>query len=116
MSEYPAEARYDKLVRDRIPEIIEADGLRVETRRLEEEEIISHLKAKAVEESIELKAAETLEDIKKEMADLMEVVTALGEKMQISMEEIEQIRLERKAKRGGFDQGIFLERTYKGEE
>ena len=112
MGEYPAEARYDKLVRDRIPEIIKADGLSVEIRTLESDELVSILKAKAVEEAKELETSEEIEDIKKEMADLIEVIISLGDKLQIDMDEVEQIRQDRRTKRGGFDNGVFLERTY----
>ena len=111
--EYPSEATYNKLVRDKIPSIIEADGLRVETKKLSETEIIELLKQKAAEEGQELAEAKEIEDVKKEMADVLEVLQSLAEKLQIEMSEIELIRQERAKNRGRFQNGVFLERTYK---
>ncbi len=50
---------YGKLVRDRIPEIIEAEGLTAKVRVLDEPELIPALTAKLVEEAEELRRAET---------------------------------------------------------
>lgn len=112
-SEYPSNAEYNKLVWDGIPEIIQSDGLCVETRILDDEEVVRHLKIKAVEESEELESAEGLEEIKKEMADLLEVLHSLVKRLGLSINEIEELRKERAIKRGGFEDGVFLIRTYK---
>jgi predicted house-cleaning noncanonical NTP pyrophosphatase (MazG superfamily) len=110
---YPSEAIYEKLVRDRIPEIIEADGVRAETRELGQEEIIDLLKQKTVEEARELVEAKEIEDVKKEIADLEEVLKSLKERLGVSEAEIEEIRQKRAEGRGRFEKGIFLIRTYK---
>lgn len=112
---YPTDAVYNKLVRDRIPEIIAADGLKVETKLLSSEEVINYLKQKSVEEAQELAEATEVEEIKKEMADLEEVLLSLRERLDISSAEIEEVRQVRAEKRGRFEKGIYLVRTYKEE-
>jgi predicted house-cleaning noncanonical NTP pyrophosphatase (MazG superfamily) len=110
---YPTEAVYEKLVRDRIPEIIEADGVKAETRELGPEEVIYLLKQKTIEEAQELVEAKEIEDVKKEIADLEEVLKSLKERLDINEDEIEEIRQKRADSRGRFEKGIFLIRTYK---
>jgi len=113
MSAYPSTAEYNKLVRDRIPEIIAGTGSESETKILSNEEVIRQLKIKAVEESNELQSAEELDDVKNEMSDVLEILVSLPKRLGISMDEIEKIRKDRAEKRGSFDKGIFLIRTYK---
>jgi predicted house-cleaning noncanonical NTP pyrophosphatase (MazG superfamily) len=114
--EYPDNAEYNKLVRDGIVDIIQADGLNTEIRELSPEEVVQELLKKAVEEATELSEAEGTEEIEKEMADVLEVLHSLSERLGISMEEVEQLRQIRAAKRGRFEKGTYLVRTYKGEE
>jgi predicted house-cleaning noncanonical NTP pyrophosphatase (MazG superfamily) len=110
---YPKEETYNKLVRDRIPEIIEADGSKAETRLLSPKEVIDHLKRKSIEEAQELVEAVEIDDVKKEIADLEEVLKSLKEILNVSEEEIEEIRQKRAKSRGRFLKGIYLVRTYK---
>ena len=115
MSNYPKSAVYNKLVRDRIPAIIESDGLKVEVRSLDEAEIVNELMKKVVEEATELSVADGTEEISKEMSDVLETLVSLSERLGLSMDEIEKLRLIRAEKRGRFEKGIFLVRTYEEE-
>ncbi|NMH68026.1 nucleoside triphosphate pyrophosphohydrolase [Bacillus sp. RO3] len=99
---------YNKLVRDRIPEIIEATGKAFTTRILSEEEYLIELKKKSFEELEEYHDAETREEVIEELADLMEIVHAFGNSHNASLDEIEAKRREKAEKRGGFDKRIFL--------
>ena len=110
--QYPDEATYDKLVRDRIPEIIESDGLVVETKELSKEELINALLNKIVEESSELQNSND-DERTKEMADVLEVLKSLAEEMDINWDEIEILMQKRAEKRGRFKKGVFLKRTYR---
>lgn len=110
---YPSEAIYNKLVRDKIPEIIEADGSKAETRQLTDKEVVKELQIKAVEEATELSEAQDKEEITKEMSDVLEIIHSLSERLNVSMNEIERIRQIRAEKRGGFKKGIYLIRTYR---
>ncbi len=96
---------YNKLVRDRIPEIIRADGKRLKSRVLDDAEHLEALLKKLEEEVAELTEARNVE----EMADVHEVLLALAEALKIVPEELEEVRRGKAAKRGGFQQKIFLE-------
>lgn len=99
---------YNKLVRDRIPEIIEATGKTFTTSILTEEEYLIELKKKSFEELKEYHEAESRENAIEELADLMEVVHAFAKYHSTTLNEIEVIRREKAEKRGAFDNKIFL--------
>lgn len=95
---------YHKLVRDRIPEIIEADGKTCVCETLSDEDYISLLDQKLNEELAEYQESKSLE----ELADLLEVMQAVVKACGWTLEELEQARAEKVAKRGGFDKKILL--------
>ena len=84
--------KYNKLVRDRIPEI------------LSDEAYLKILDAKLDEELAEYHADQNIE----ELADLMEVIRACAVARGYTVEELEQVRAEKAAKRGGFERKILL--------
>lgn len=98
------EIRYQKLVRDNIPDIIMHSGGSAETRILSHEEYLSKLGEKLLEETREYLESESME----EMADILEVVHAIIAVRQWSMEQVECVRLQKKGDNGGFDKRICL--------
>jgi predicted house-cleaning noncanonical NTP pyrophosphatase (MazG superfamily) len=96
---------YNKLVRDRIPEIIEADGKKANTRILSEKEYRKELIEKLLEEAKELQANPSAE----ELADIKELVIAIREALGIHAGVMEDIRRKKAAKNGRFKKRIFLE-------
>ena len=96
--------KYNKLVRDRIPEIIEASGNTCVTEILSDEDYLKMLDVKLDEELAEYHADQNIE----ELADLMEVIRACAMARGYSVEELEQVRAEKTAKRGGFERKILL--------
>jgi predicted house-cleaning noncanonical NTP pyrophosphatase (MazG superfamily) len=99
---------YNKLVRDRIPEVIEATGKNFSTRILNEQEYIKELKKKSFEELNEYVNTENDKHAVEELADLLEIIHALAEYHGASIEEVEKVRQVKAAKRGGFKEKIFL--------
>ena len=95
---------YNKLVRDRIPEIIEADGNICVTEVLSDDYYLQMLDAKLNEELAEYQESKSLE----ELADLLEVMRAVVKARDWTWEQLEQVRQEKAAKRGGFEKKIFL--------
>ena len=83
---------YNKLVRDKIPEIIEASGKSCETKILSDEEYIQMLDKKLDEELAEYHQEQNIE----ELADLLEVLYATAKARGYSIEELEQVRLKSK--------------------
>ena len=95
---------YNKLVRDRIPEIIIKAGKEPITSVLTDEEYIKMLDKKLNEECAEYQADKNIE----ELADMLEVIIAITKLRGYSLNELERIRAEKADKRGGFEQKIFL--------
>lgn len=96
---------YNKLIRDRIPEIIENDYKTCATRILNDEEYLKCLKSKLLEECHEVMNAEG-EDIKKEIADVLE---ALENTLHIDHQEVLSIKEKKARSNGAFDKKIYLE-------
>ena len=101
---------YNKLVRDKIPEIIAADnGKTCVTRIMEDDEYLETLNTKLQEELKEYLESGDVE----ELADLEEVLRAVLDAKNISYEEFEKIRNKKAEKRGAFKKRIFLESVNK---
>lgn len=99
--------KYDKLVRDRIIEIIEAKGEIAKWHVADDAEYRLKLREKLLEEVEEFLAAESVE----EMADVFEVIDALLTLKGWTREDILKIQQEKRLKRGGFDGRIILEES-----
>lgn len=97
--------RYDKLVRDRIPELIQAQGKKVVWRILTEEEHLVKLEEKLYEEVEEYQEDKSLE----EMADVLEVLYSICSARGYTAAELEAEREKKAKNRGGFKDRIFLE-------
>ena len=95
---------YNKLVRDKILEIIKDNGQKSTHKILTAEEYAVELTKKLVEEVEEYKKDKNTD----ELADIMEVVYALASLHSCTAEELEIIRAEKAEKRGGFEKKIFL--------
>ncbi|WP_416148875.1 phosphoribosyl-ATP pyrophosphohydrolase [Salipaludibacillus sp. HK11] len=100
---------YYKLVRDRIPEIIEMNGQKLEYRRINGEEFIIEAKKKLNEEVKEYLEAQQSEHAVEELADLVELIYCLAERHGYSKNELEAIRKEKSERRGSFQEGWYLE-------
>ena len=96
---------YNKLVRDKIPELIESDAKTCKTRVLSNKEYIAALETKLNEEVAEYQADKNLE----EMADILEVLRAICIARGYALEELEAVRAKKADERGGFEEKIFLE-------
>lgn len=101
--------RYNKLVRDKIPEIIAAKGGRPATRVLPPDDYARVLREKLREEADEAVGAQTYDALVGELADVLEVVRAIQKVNGISDETLEAARAAKLADRGGFDARIYLE-------
>ncbi len=105
---------YNKLVRDRIPEIIAAEGKGTETRVLDDAEYRAALAVKILEEAGELSEAGrsgNSAEIAKEAADVLETLEALCAAHGISTEDVRRVKEKRRRDRGAFEGRIFLVRA-----
>ena len=99
--------KYNKLVRDRIPEIIESSGKTCVTEILSDEEYLRMVDAKLDEELAEYHKDQNIE----ELADLLEVIRAATLARGYTLEELEDVRAKKAEKRGGFAKKILLSET-----
>ncbi|SDZ07439.1 nucleoside triphosphate pyrophosphohydrolase [Bacillus sp. 166amftsu] len=99
---------YNKLIRDRIPEIIKYNGKTPITRTLNEKEYIEEIGKKIGEELTEYLEAEIQEHKIEELADLLELINTLAQHEGITLEDVEKVRKQKAEKRGGFQERIFL--------
>ena len=99
---------YNKLVRDRIPDIIMASGRTCLTVTLSEQDYLSMIDAKLDEELAEYHKDQNIE----ELADLLEVIRAAAVARGYTLEELERVRAEKAVKRGGFEKRILLKEVY----
>ena len=95
---------YNKLVRDKIPEIIESKGGKAEIRVLTDEEYPRFLEAKLDEEVGEYHRDQNPE----ELADILEVVYTLAANLGVSREKLHEIYQQKHDARGGFEKQLML--------
>ena len=98
---------YNKIIRDKIPEIIMKSSKTPIFRHAEGEELLNLLNIKLQEELNEYNESGEIE----ELADLYEVVLAILDFKGVSVTEFERIRLEKRDKRGAFKKGLVLEKV-----
>lgn len=98
---------HNKLVRDRIPEIIKNSGKIPHCHILANDEYLSELDRKLNEECAEYQTDKSIE----ELADMLEVMYAIAEARGYSISELERVRMEKAEKRGGFKKRIYLEKV-----
>ena len=96
---------YNKLVRDRIPEIIEGSGRKAVYETLDDENFIKRLNEKLVEEVNEYLQSGSLE----ELADIGEVMHGILEYKGISIEAFQKARMEKLEQRGSFKKRLLLQ-------
>lgn len=100
--------QYDKLVRDRIPEIIKKEGKQLTVITLEEPEYLDQLDRKLKEELAEYLASSDIQSQVEELVDILEVIYAIAEAKGVSVQELETVRRKKAEKRGAFKGRVFL--------
>ena len=99
---------YNKLVRDRIPEIIESSGKTCSIAILSEADYLRLVDLKLDEELAEYHKDQNIE----ELADLLEVVRAVAHARGYTLDDLERVRAEKAAKLGCFEKRILLKEVY----
>ena len=97
--------KFDKLVRDRIPEIVEAQGKKPVTHIAADGEYEKRLREKLKEEAMEYYASGRDE----ELADVLEVVYAICDAKKVTKANLEEIRAKKAKERGSFSKRIVLD-------
>lgn len=96
---------YNKLVRDKITDIIEADGRIAKYRILDNNEYRKELNSKLQEEVKEYLDDNNVE----ELADIVEVIYGILNSLDVTIDEFEKVRIKKQEERGAFNKRIYLE-------
>ena len=103
--------KYDKLVRDKIPEIIKSNNGEPIIRILNNDEYKQELERKLYEEYLEVLETKNEEERIEELSDMLEIMSALAKLENKSLEDVINIAKKKEEKRGGFEEKIFLEKV-----
>lgn len=95
---------YNKLVRDKIPDIIKSKGEKCKFEVLNDEDYKDFLDKKLNEEVAEYQSSKSLV----ELADIIEVIYAIAKTRGFTPEQIEELRVLKEKSKGGFSKGILL--------
>lgn len=99
---------YNKLVRDKIPEIIRRNGQLCKVKRLDQSEYHSELRKKLKEELNEYLETESNGEAIEELADMLEIIHSLSEIHGRGFKDVEEVRRKKVEERGGFKEKIYL--------
>lgn len=105
---------YNKLVRDKIPNIIEEKGETPIIKILNENEYKKELEKKLYEEYKEVIEANG-DDRVEELADMLEVIKAIANLENKNLNDIIEIANKKAEKRGAFEEKVFLEKVIQSE-
>ena len=100
--------KYNKLIRDRIPEIAKDAGWIPTVRVLKQKEFLDALKKKVFEEAEELIQSKNKEGIIDEIVDIQELLDVLRTEIGLTKPEIKKLQIAKRKKRGGFRKRLFL--------
>ena len=99
---------YNKLIRDRIPEIISKDGNTADIIILSEESFKQAIKEKLIEEATEVCNADNRDEVLSELADLQEVMDTIKQMYNINTLEVNTIQAVKALQRGKFEKRLYL--------
>ena len=99
---------YDKIVRDKIPQIIESKGKKSSSLVVDKDETIKYLIKKFSEEISEFEEEHSIE----ELADILEIVHGLAYHLDFDFSDLESIRKQKSIERGGFEKSIVLKEVW----
>ena len=95
---------FNKVIRDKIPEIIQKDGHTCNVQVISDEKFLLEIEKKLSEEVTEYQNDKTPE----ELADILEVIYKIAQLKGISKDELEKIRVKKLEDKGGFTKNLFL--------
>ena len=96
--------KYNKVIRDKIPEIIEESGKKYTLKQLDDASFLAEIEKKLIEEVNEYSESKDIE----ELADILEVIYRISELRGVNSDELDEIRKEKAEKRGKFASNLFL--------
>lgn len=102
---------FTKLVRDQIPRRIQLRGEHARISRTAADYLTAALKEKVIEEAYELFWTSSGQEVKEELADILELIIAIALRQGLSLEDVEKMAERKRRERGGFQEGLILVET-----
>lgn len=99
--------KVNKLIRDKIPMLLEEKEIAHDARTMQHAEYIKQLKLKLLEEAQECNQAQSKKELAEELCDVMEVIYGLLHAEQMTMEQIEEVRFKKQQEKGGFAHKLY---------
>ena len=96
--------KYNKVIRDKIPEIIAESGKKYNLKQIDDASFLAELEKKLIEEVNEYVQSKDVE----ELADLLEVIYRISELRGVNSDELDELRKDKAQKRGKFTSNLFL--------
>lgn len=103
-----AKFRFEKIVRDKVPQILSDQDITYVCKKLSHDETLSALKDKLIEEAQEVKDAHSQDELREEIADTLEVIESLLQHSGLSWDEIDYARNIKNEKRGAFKDAVYI--------
>jgi len=100
--------KYNKLIRDRILEIIKEAGKKPFSRVLNKKEYLEEIKKKITEEAKELVMAKSRKEVINEIVDIQELIDLIISELSLTKSQIKKQQKIKNKKRGGFKKRLFL--------
>lgn len=101
--------KLSKLVRDKLPAIYKSFGQKALTRKLSKAQLSKALVDKIIEETSEITDQTSKPELIEEISDIQQVIDDLKLLHGISDSEVTEVQAKKKAKKGGFSQGVYIE-------
>ena len=96
--------KYNKVIRDKMPEIIAESGKKYNLKQIDDASFLAEIEKKLIEEVNEYAESKDVE----ELADLLEVIYRISELRGVNSDELDEIRKDKAEKRGRFANNLFL--------
>ena len=100
--------KQNKLLRDKIPDLLQPQGSKLYFVILSDEEFQKQLKNKLLEEALEVQHATTHHEMLEELADVLEVVEAMAKSLGFSEKELQNCKQKKREEKGGYDEKKFI--------
>jgi len=100
--------KVDKLIRDKLPQIMRASGIQVFEQVIDQAEYQHQLKNKLLEEAHEVLASSSEKEVREELADILEVMMALAREYDLELADIQETAAQKRVEKGGFDDKIYV--------
>jgi len=100
--------KQNKLVRDKIVEIMESRGSKLYSYTLSDQDFHKQLKLKLIEEALEVQKSTNEHDLLEELADVLEIVHTLSQLHNISAQQLEAAQIKKRTEKGGYNNRLFL--------